>query len=86
MLNRMKPIRIIFLLLIFMISKLSAEFSQTQINHLDSTLQSWVDSQKYSGIVNLTYHKGEIVHFKAFGYRDLETQSAMTNDTIFRIY
>lgn len=82
----MKPFRIIFLLLIFMISKLSAEFSQTQINRLDSTLQSWVDSQKYSGIVNLTYHKGEIVHFKAFGYKDLETQAAMTNDTIFRIY
>ena len=69
-----------------MTSKLSAEFSQAQINKIDSTLQSWVDSQKYSGIVNLTYHKGKIVHFKAFGCKDLNTQVPMTTDTIFRIY
>ena len=36
--------------------------------------------------MNLTYHRGGIVHFKAFGYKDLETQAPMTTDTIFRIY
>lgn len=69
-----------------MITKISAEFSQSKITQLDSTLQSWVDSQKYSGIVNLTYSNGAIVHFKAFGYKDLDTQAPMTTDTIFRIY
>ena len=82
----MKLFRIIFLIFISITSIMSAEFSQTKINKLDSTLQSWVDSQKYSGIVNLTYHEGKIVHFKAFGYKDLDTQSTMTTDTIFRIY
>ena len=42
---------------------MSAEFSQSKINTIDKTLQSWVDSDKYSGIVNLTYSDGEIVHF-----------------------
>ena len=78
--------RIIFLALTIMTIKLSAEFSQTQINKLDSTLQSWVDSEKYAGIVNLTYSKGKVAHFKAFGYKDLDTKALMTTDTIFRIY
>ena len=82
----MKLFRIIFLILISITSKMSAEFSQTQINHLDSTLQSWVDSQKYAGIINLTYRNGEIVHFKAYGAKDLDTQAPMETDTIVRIY
>ena len=73
-------------ILILMTSKLVAEFSQTKIEKLDSTLQSWVNSKKYAGIVNLTYIEGEIEHFKAYGYKDLTIQAPMTTDTIFRIY
>ena len=73
-------------ILILMTSKLVAEFSQTKIDELDSTLQSWVNSKKYAGIVNLTYIEGEIEHFKAYGYKDLTIQAPMTTDTIFRIY
>lgn len=86
MINRMKPFSIIFLILVFMTLKMSAELSHTQIEKLDSTLQTWVDDQKYAGIVNLTYSNGEIVHFKAYGYKDLATQAPMKKDTIFRIY
>ena len=82
----MTTIRIFLLLLIFMTFKMSAEFSQPKIDTLDATLQSWVDSKKYAGIVNLTYIEGEIVHFKAYGYKDLATQTPMARDTIFRIY
>lgn len=82
----MTTIRIFLLLLIFMTFKMSAEFSQPKIDTLDATLQSWVDSKKYAGIVNLTYIEGEIVHFKAYGYKDLATQAPMARDTIFRIY
>lgn len=82
----MKPFRIIFLILILITSKMSAEFSQHKIDKLDSTLQSWINSEKYAGIVTLTYIEGEIEHFKAYGYRDLSIQAPMTTDTIFRIY
>ena len=82
----MKPFRIIFLILISITSKMSAEFSQSKIDKLDSTLQSWVNSEKYAGIVTLTYIEGEIEHFKAYGYKDLTIQAPMTTDTIFRIY
>ena len=71
----MKIISFAILVFILFISKMSAEFSQSKINTIDKTLQSWVDSDKYSGIVNLTYSDGEIVHFKAYGYKDLETQA-----------
>ena len=82
----MKLFRIIFLILISITSKMSAEFSQHKIDKIDFTLQSWVNSEKYAGIVNLTYIDGEIVHFKAYGSKDLETHAPMTTDTIFRIY
>ena len=82
----MKPFRIIFLILISITSKMSAEFSQHKIDKLDSTLQSWVKSEKYAGIVTLTFIEGEIEHFKAYGYKDLSIQAPMTTDTIFRIY
>lgn len=65
---------------------MSAEFTPKKIKVLDNTLQSWVDSGKYAGIVNLTYIDGEIVHFDAYGYKDLATQNPMTKDTIFRIF
>ena len=82
----MKLFRIIFLILISITSKMSAEFSQHKIDKIDFTLQSWVNSEKYAGIVNLTYIDGEIVHFKAYGSKDLETKAPMKTDTIFRIY
>ena len=82
----MKLFRIIFLILISITSKMSAEFSQHKIDKIDFTLQSWVNSKKYAGIVNLTYIDGEIVHFKAYGSKDLGTHAPMTTDTIFRIY
>ena len=82
----MKLFRIIFLILISITSNMSAEFSQHKIDKIDFTLQSWVNSKKYAGIVNLTYIDGEIVHFKAYGSKDLETKAPMKTDTIFRIY
>lgn len=82
----MKVVFFTFLISILFVTKMSAEFSQNKINQIDSTLQSWVDSQKYAGIINLTYLNGEIVHFKAYGTKDLDTQAPMTTDTIVRIY
>ena len=53
---------------------------------LNQTLQSWVDSFKYAGIINLTSFHGTIDHFEAFGFRDLESRAPLKTDTLVRIY
>ena len=53
---------------------------------LNQTLQSWVDSCKYAGIINLTAFHGTIDHFEAFGFRDLESRAPIKTDTLVRIY
>ena len=62
--------------------QLSAEKKAT----LNQTLQSWVDSFKYAGIINLTSFHGTIDHFEAFGFRDLESRAPLKTDTLVRIY
>ena len=62
--------------------QLSAEKKAT----LNQTLQSWVDSCKYAGIINLTAFHGTIDHFEAFGFRDLESRAPIKTDTLVRIY
>ena len=62
--------------------QLSAEKKAT----LNQTLQSWVDSCKYAGIINLTSFHGTIDHFEAFGFRDLESRAPIKTDTLVRIY
>ena len=62
--------------------QLSAEKKAT----LNQTLQSWVDSFKYAGIINLTSFHGTIDHFEAFGFRDLESRAPIKTDTLVRIY
>ena len=62
--------------------QLSAEKKAT----LNQTLQSWVDSCKYAGIINLTAFHGTIDHFQAFGFRDLESRAPIKTDTLVRIY
>jgi CubicO group peptidase (beta-lactamase class C family) len=63
-----------------------AELSKEKTDKINETLQSWVDTGQYAGIVNLTVKEGTIQHFEAFGYKDLASKSPMTTDAIFRIY
>ena len=63
-----------------------ADLSKEKTDKINETLQSWVDTGQYAGIVNLTIKEGTIQHFEAFGYKDLASKSPMTTDAIFRIY
>ena len=46
----------------------------------------YVDDKKAPGFITLIARKGQVVHYEACGYRDLENQLPMEKDTIFRIY
>lgn len=49
-------------------------------------MQSFIDSAMYAGILVRTFKDGEVVHFKKFGYSDLESKTPIKEDDIFRVF
>ncbi|HAG72389.1 MAG TPA: serine hydrolase [Gammaproteobacteria bacterium] len=49
-------------------------------------MQGFVDDGLLAGAVTMVARDNKIIHFESVGYRDIEADAAMTNDTIFRIY
>ena len=60
--------------------------SQTVIADVSGTVQTMIQEQKIAGAVVLVQHQGKILHAEAQGHRDVESQSPMALDTLFRIY
>ena len=59
---------------------------QTVIADVSGTVQTMIQEQKIAGAVVLVQHQGKILHAEAQGHRDVESQSPMEMDTLFRIY
>src|ERR1700687_3403777 len=64
----------------------SVGFSSEALAKMDEGMQAIVDKKHLSGVVTLVARHGKVVQYKAYGYRDLESQSPMKLDTIARIY
>jgi CubicO group peptidase (beta-lactamase class C family) len=62
-----------------------AGFSSEGLKKLDAHFQEVIDKGIAPNIVTFIAKKGKIVHFKAFGYSNLETKTALKKDDIFRI-
>lgn len=60
-------------------------FSSERLEHIDKVFSGFVKENKLAGSVVLVARKGKVGYFKSFGFRDVETKSAMKNDAIFRI-
>lgn len=58
---------------------------ESKLASLRGALQRFVDCGELAGIVTLTSLAGEIVQSEALGWSDIETQTAMRSDTLFRI-
>jgi CubicO group peptidase (beta-lactamase class C family) len=63
----------------------SVGFSSAGLAALDATMHGLVDSQKLAGVTTLVARHGKVVHFDAYGKRDLDSGAPMQKDTIFRI-
>src|SRR5579862_3815791 len=63
----------------------SVGFSTAGLAALDTTMHGLVDSQKLAGVTTLVARHGKVVHFDAYGKRDLDSGAPMQKDTIFRI-
>lgn len=63
----------------------SVGFSSERLKRLDKNLSLWIDSGWINGAAALIIRDGKIVYYKAAGYNDLESKSALKRDGIFRI-
>jgi CubicO group peptidase (beta-lactamase class C family) len=61
-------------------------FSSQRLERLDAAMQGVVDQKKLAGIVIVLARHGKVVHFRAFGKKDLATEAPMQKDAIFRIF
>lgn len=62
-----------------------AGFSSERLKRLDAHFQEVIDTGIAPNIVTLVAKKGKIVHYKAFGYSNLEAKTPLKKDDIFRI-
>ncbi len=60
-------------------------FSAAGLAALNQEMHGLVDSQKLAGVTTLVARHGKVVHFDAYGKRDLDSGAPMQKDTIFRI-
>jgi CubicO group peptidase (beta-lactamase class C family) len=60
-------------------------FDPAKLAMVGPALQAFVDSGELAGIVTLTSRRGEIVQADAIGWCDIETNTPMRADTLFRI-
>ena len=63
----------------------SVGFSGAGLEKLNAAMHALVDTQKLAGVTTLVARHGKVVHFDAYGKRDLDSGAPMQKDTIFRI-
>jgi CubicO group peptidase (beta-lactamase class C family) len=66
-------------------AQVSTAFDASRLKRADEVIQSWVDKGWMNGGVGLILRDGKIEYYKAFGYSNMETKTAMKKDDIFRI-
>ena len=57
-----------------------------RLRRLDAGMQAMVDDGKLAGVVTLLARHGKLVSVSVTGVQDVETQTPMTRDSIFKIY
>ena len=60
--------------------------SSDRLSRIQTKLQEYIDAKKAPGFVTAIARKGQIVHYEACGYQDIENKIPMEKDAIFRIY
>jgi CubicO group peptidase (beta-lactamase class C family) len=63
----------------------SVGFSNQGLKSFQQTMRALVDEGQLAGVTTLVARHGKVVHFDAYGVKNLETKAALTRDTIFRI-
>lgn len=60
--------------------------SSAKLEAMQAAADKMVDDEKVAGIITMVARHGRIVHFEAYGDRDIQAGEPMERDTIVRIY
>ena len=60
--------------------------SSAKLEAMQAVAEKMVDEKKVAGITTMVARHGKIVHFEAYGHRDIDERWLMERDTIVRIY
>jgi CubicO group peptidase (beta-lactamase class C family) len=63
----------------------SVGFSTAGLKAFHETFRGLVDQGQLAGVTTLIARHGKVVHFDAYGVKDLDSRAPVTKDTIFRI-
>jgi CubicO group peptidase (beta-lactamase class C family) len=66
-------------------SPAEASFSAERLKRLDTFLQGLIDQGIAPNAVTFVAHRGQVVHYKAFGYSNLAKKTPLKRDDIYRI-
>ncbi len=64
----------------------SVGMSSERLDRIGTAFERYVADGKLSGVVTVVARHGQVVHFEASGYQDVEAEEPMGEDTIFRMY
>ena len=64
----------------------SAGMSSERLDRIRPAFEAYVTDGKLSGVITVVARDGQVVHFEASGYQDVEAGEPMTEDTLFRMY
>ena len=62
-----------------------AGFIPGRLDRVDQVVMEAIDDGEIAGAVELIARNGQIVYHKSFGYADIDSETPMRNDSIFRI-
>jgi CubicO group peptidase (beta-lactamase class C family) len=62
-----------------------AHMSAERLDRIDKAVQSYIDQKWLAGAVALVYRNGSLAYYKAFGADDMEKNTRMHKDGIFRL-
>lgn len=61
-------------------------FSAARLGRIDEHFRAYVDDGRLPGYSIAVARGGHLAHVSTYGYRDVETQSSTTLDTVYRLY
>jgi CubicO group peptidase (beta-lactamase class C family) len=59
---------------------------KNRLDRIDDMLERYVEQNKSAGMQSLVYHQGKIIHESKAGVQDIETQTPIQSDTLYRIF
>jgi len=60
--------------------------SKERLARLDAVMHSYVDKEMLSGVQTAIMRQGKLVHFDSYGYEDMDSESPVKENSIWRIY